>query len=97
MECIVPAQNLLVIVFIEMSSRDRPESSSSRSAWNDDGLDAPGRPVSGSSDGSSVAKRDTKSASPSGKGDKKPKMTKKKKENACTKIVNCEYVCVTSQ
>jgi len=70
-----------------MSARgEKPGSASSRSAWNDDGLDAPGRPVSGSSNASSTDKRDAKSASPS-KAEKTIK-TKKRKENFCSKIVN---------
>lgn len=69
----------------------RPDSSSSRSAWNDDGLDAPGRPDSGSSAISSTDKRNVKSAAPSvSKKTKKPKKAPKK-ENICQKIVNSEY------
>ena len=69
------------------SGEKRPGSASSRSAWNDDGLDAPGRPVSGSSDASSTDKRVAKSATPT-KAEKKVKT--KKKENVCSRIVNSE-------
>ncbi|XP_067952038.1 polycystin-2-like [Watersipora subatra] len=72
------------------SDDKRPGSGSSRSAWNDDGLDAPGRPESGSSGGSSsVSKRDAKSAkSVSSSGERRKKVKKVKKQNLCSRIIN---------
>lgn len=71
----------------------RPDSGSSRSAWNDDGLDAPGRPVSGSSAVSSTDDRkDNKPAASAIKGERKKKQKpKKKKENICSRIMGCKY------
>ncbi|KAF6018940.1 PKD2 [Bugula neritina] len=68
------------------TSDKRPDSGSSRSAWNDDGLDAPGRPISsGSSTGS--AKRESKSAASSTRLTKQTKAKKEKKESFCSKVV----------
>ena len=72
---------------ISVISDKRPSSGSSRSAWNDDGLDAPGRPESGSSTGSSsTAKRDVTSAAPDNER-RKRRVKKPKKENFCQKIL----------
>lgn len=77
---------------ISTISDKRPDSGSTRSAWNDDGLDAPGRPMSGSSDASSAgAHRDTKSAVSTGKMEKKKRSKKPKKEGICSRFIGCKY------
>ena len=69
----------------------RPDSGSSRSAWNDDGLDAPGRPVSSDSAKSNVEKRNVKSAMSTVSKSERRKKSKKpveKSQNFCQKIIH---------
>jgi len=71
------------------STPNRPESSGSRAAWNDDGLDAPGRPASSGSENSGKLTKGPKSAKPVKSSAKKQK--KQKRENVCQKVIDCKF------